>query len=82
MNDQTAAAALLDQQPGLRELVAALPAFNAWRAQMPVVEIDGVTFHVLGGDQLKDDDELIVAWINQFRPSLLKGDCKHGSEPH
>ena len=71
---------LLDQHPGLRERVEALQDFTAWRAGMPQVLIDGEQFHVLGGDQLKDRDQLMVAWINQFRPHLLKGDAEHGSE--
>jgi len=72
--------ALLDRHPGLRERVAGLDEFIAWRAGMPQVEIDGELFHVLGGDQLKDRDQLMVAWINQYRPQLLKGDAEHGSE--
>jgi hypothetical protein len=55
--------------------------FVTWRAGMPQVLIDGETFHVLGGDQLKDHDQLLVAWIHQFRPYLLNGDAEHGSEP-
>lgn len=80
MSTPAAASALLDQHPGLRERIDALPAFSAWCARMPVVDIDGERFHVLGGDQLKDHDEVIVSWINQFKPNLLKGDFKHGSE--
>ena len=71
MERQTPEAALLDQHPGLRELVSALPEFIAWRDNLPVVEVDGEVFYVVGGDQLKDHDQLSVAWINQFRPNLL-----------
>lgn len=80
MAESTHETALLDQHPGLRERVAVLTDFIAWRARMPQVSIDGESFHVLGGDQLKDRDQLMVAWINQFRPHLLKGDAEHGSE--
>lgn len=80
MAESTHETALLDRHPGLRERVAALTDFTAWCAGMPQVSIDGESFHVLGGDQLKDRDQLMVAWINQFRPQLLKGDAEHGSE--
>ena len=80
MPESTHETALLNQHPGLRERVEGVPDFVAWRAGMPQVLIDGELFHVLGGDQLKDRDQLMVAWINQFRPHLLQGDAKHGSE--
>ena len=80
MHESTHETSLLDQHPGLRERVAVLGDFTAWCAGMPQVLIDGELFHVLGGDQLKDRDQLMVAWIHQFRPHLLKGDAEHGSE--
>ena len=81
MPEPTHESALLDRHPGLRERVAALTDFIAWRAGMPQVSIDGELLHVLGGDQLKDGDQLMVAWINQYRPHLFMGDAEHGSEP-
>ena len=80
MHESTHETSLLDQHPGLRERVEGLTDFIAWQAGMPQVLIDGELFHVLGGDQLKDRDQLMVAWIHQFRPHLLKGDAEHGSE--
>jgi len=70
--EQTNEAELLNRNPGVRELVATLPEFIAWRNALPVVEVDGETFYVVGGDQLKDHDQVSVAWVNQFRPQLLK----------
>jgi hypothetical protein len=81
MPESTHESALLDRHPGLRERVAALADFNAWCAGMPQVSIDGELLHVLGGDQLKDRDQLMVAWLNQYRPHLLKGEAEHGNEP-
>ena len=72
MDALTPETSLLDKHPGTRELVEAMPDFIAWRAALPVVEVDDETFHVVGGDQLKDHDQTIVAWVNQFRPKLLK----------
>jgi hypothetical protein len=72
MTELTPETALLNRHPGLREQVATLPEFVAWRRGLPVVEVDGETFYVVGGDQLKDHDQVIVAWSNQFRPDLFK----------
>jgi len=72
MEEQTAEAVLLDRHPGVRELVAALPDFIAWRDALPVVKVDDEMFYVVGGDQLKDHDQVAVAWVNQFRPDLLE----------
>jgi hypothetical protein len=72
MGERTPEAVLLDQHPGVRERVAALPDFIAWRDTLPVVEIDGEILYVVGGDQLKDHDQVCVAWINQFRPDLFE----------
>jgi len=80
MLEPTQETALLDRHPGLRERIAAMSDFVAWHAGMPQVLVDGDLYHVLGGDQLKDHDQLMVAWIHQFRPHLLKGDAEHGSE--
>jgi hypothetical protein len=71
MEDQTDEAKLLDRNPGVRELVASLPEFLAWRDALPVLELDGETFYVVGGDQLKDHDQVSVIWVNMFRPYLL-----------
>jgi len=73
MKERTREAVFLDQHPGVRELVAAMPDFIMWRDTLPVVEVDGETFYVVGGDQLKDYDQMCVAWVNQFRPDLFGG---------
>ena len=74
MDEVTSETALLNRHPGLRERVAALPDFRDWRDSLPVVEVDNETFYVVGGDQLKDHDQIIVAWVNQFRPDFFGGE--------
>lgn len=74
MDHSTPETTLLNKHPGIRERVAAMPEFVAWRRALPLVEVDDETFHVYGGDQLKDYDQIVVAWIHQFRPDILKGD--------
>jgi hypothetical protein len=73
MEELTPEAALLDRHPGVRERVAAMVDFLAWKNALRAVEIDGETLFVIGGDQLKDLDQVIVAWANQFRPDLFRG---------
>jgi hypothetical protein len=80
MDELTPETALLNRHPGLRERVAALPDFIGWRDTMPVVEVDNETFYVVGGDQLKDHDQVIVAWLNQFRPDLFRKELEDGRE--
>lgn len=77
MDELTSETALLNRHPGARELVAALPDFIGWRDTLPVVEVDNEMLYVVGGDQLKDHDQIIVAWLNQFRPNFFKGEFGH-----
>jgi hypothetical protein len=70
---QTPERRLLDQHPAIRDLVGSLPGFLKWRDSLPRVVVDGETFWVLGGDQLKDHDQITVEWIRRFRPELLEG---------
>jgi hypothetical protein len=72
MSEKTREAIILDQHPGLRDHITELPEFIAWRDTLPVVEIDAEIFYVVGGDQLRDHDQISVAWVNQHRPQLLK----------
>jgi hypothetical protein len=60
---------LLDRHSGVRELVAALPDFLQWRGRLAIVVVDNETFDVVGGDMLKDDDQVIVEWTRRFKGS-------------
>ncbi|MGP4096826.1 hypothetical protein [Nonomuraea sp. KM90] len=59
------------QKKDLRELVASRPDFQEWISQWPTVRIDQETLWVVGGDQLKDLDQLVMAWARRFQPGLL-----------
>jgi hypothetical protein len=65
------ASRLLDAHPGIREHVRGLPAFAAWKDTLKTIEVDGECLFVIGGDQLKDDDEIIVEWVRLHAPELL-----------
>jgi hypothetical protein len=73
MNETTPESALLSRHPGVREHVLTMPEFLAWKEKLRDVEIDGETLFVDWGDHLKDIDQLIVSWVNQFRPDLFGG---------
>jgi hypothetical protein len=70
-SDQSMESRLLDRHAGVRELVAALPEFIRWRGRLATVVVDDETFYVVGGDMLKDDDQVIVEWTRRFKPDLL-----------
>lgn len=72
MEKQTNEAIFLDRHPGVRERVASMPDFIKWRDALPIVEVDGETFYVVGGDQLKDRDQICFAWVNQFHSYLFE----------
>ena len=77
---QTTEAQLLTEHPGVREEVDSLPEFVEWRDSLRVVEIDGETLYVVGGDQLKDHDQVVVEWVRRFRPELFGGEPSNGDE--
>jgi hypothetical protein len=70
-NEQTPESHLLDQHPGVRELVESLPGFVVWSSDLPMVEVDGEIFHVLRGDELAERDRVIVEWVRLYQPDLF-----------
>lgn len=78
--EQTPESRLLDQHPGVRELVESLPAFIAWSSTLPVVEVDGETFQVAHGDRLMTRDEIKVEWVRLYQPHLLERKPRDGQE--
>lgn len=80
--EETPERRLLDKNPGARDLIESLPDFLAWRDALPTVEVDGEIFWVVGGDQLKDDDQVIVEWAWQFQPELLARSIEDSEGSH
>jgi hypothetical protein len=78
MPETTHETTLLNRHPGVRERVATMPDFLAWKDKLPVFEIDGEALFVEGGDQPKDLDQIIVSWTNQFRPDLFDKRSEQG----
>jgi hypothetical protein len=81
VNDRTHESVLLDQHPSVRELVPRLADFIAWESRLPIVDVDGERLYVIGGDQLKDRDQVIVSWVNEFRPDLFEGSPENAETP-
>jgi hypothetical protein len=70
---------LLDQHPGVRQVVESLTEFIAWSTALPIVEIDGENFYVGRGDEFMDRDQTIVEWIRLYRPGLLERKMTNGT---
>lgn len=70
---------LLDQHPGLRQLVESLSEFVSWSSTLPSVEIDGENLHIVRGDELMDRDQTIVEWVRLYRPGLLERNNSDGT---
>jgi hypothetical protein len=62
----------LGKFPGIRKIVESIPEYVEWRDQLSTVQVDGEGFFVIGGDQLMDNDQILVEWIHLFRPELLE----------
>ena len=39
--------------------------FQMWRNQFPRVVVDNIEYFVMGGDMLKDEDELMLEWARR-----------------
>lgn len=68
---KTPEAELLDANPGARASVTTSEGFQGWLASLQSVVVDGETFYVIGGDQLKDCDQCIAIWARGHAPHLL-----------
>lgn len=58
--DETPEYQLLKKHSGVRELVESLPEYTQWRSNLATVFIDAEKFFVMRGDQLMDDDQILV----------------------
>jgi hypothetical protein len=59
------AARFLRQAPGIRDRVLASHEFTEWLKPSKSVVIDGNKFYIVGGDMLKDEDEMILNWARK-----------------
>jgi hypothetical protein len=61
----TFAARFLRQAPGMRDRILASREFADWLKPSKSVVIDGSKFYIVGGDMLKDEDEMILSWARK-----------------
>jgi hypothetical protein len=75
------AARFLAQHADLRERIQKDEAFRTWLGRFKTVSVDEETYFIVGGDMLRDEDELVLEWarrhrlvteeeINEFRSSM------------
>ncbi len=61
----TFASRLLAQLPAIRKQAQGSPDFQSWLKTHRSVVVDGAPFYVVGGDMLRDEDEMIVSWARR-----------------
>lgn len=64
-DDQSFATRFFERRPDLRQKVRNSPEFQMWRDQFPHVIVDNIEYFVMGGDMLKDEDELMLEWVRR-----------------
>jgi hypothetical protein len=65
--DASFAARFLSLHPELRERVQKDKAFRNWLGQFRTVTVDDEAYFVVGGDQLRDRDELVLEWARRHQ---------------
>jgi hypothetical protein len=63
--ERSAAARFFVEHEELRRRALASPGYVQWRRQFPTIEVDGKPFRLVGGDMLRDEDELLLMWSRQ-----------------
>ena len=58
----TFASRVLARHPELRKQALGSDSFQKWLKACSTVEVDGTQFYVVGGDMLRDHDEMILNW--------------------
>jgi hypothetical protein len=58
----TFASRVLARHPELRKQALGSDSFQKWLKAYSTVEVDGTQFYVVGGDMLRDHDEMILNW--------------------
>lgn len=64
-NEKTFAFRLFQRHPNLRNQVTSDPEFEGWKDQLKTVIVDQARYFVVGGDILKDEDELALDFARQ-----------------
>jgi hypothetical protein len=53
------------RHPEIKARVMASEEFAAWRDRFRTVTVDEKSYHVVGGDMLRDSDEVALDWARQ-----------------
>jgi hypothetical protein len=57
---------VLTRLPEIREKALSSSEFEAWLRPYKTVVIDGTKFYIVGGDMLRDLDEMILSWARKL----------------
>lgn len=61
------AARFFAQHADLRERIQKDEAFRNWLSHFRTVNVDEETYFIVGGDQLRDEDELVLEWARRHQ---------------
>jgi hypothetical protein len=61
----TFASRVLARHPELRKRALESDDFQKWLKSYATVDVDGTQFYVMGGDMLRDQDEMMLNWIRR-----------------
>jgi len=64
-NSETFARTVLARHAEVRETVLGSDEFRTWQRDLPSVVVDGRQYYIRGGDQLQDEDQLVVDWAHR-----------------
>lgn len=56
---------LLHHLPQIKDVVNASKEFHQWLENFKIINVDGEQFYLVGGDMLRDYDEMIVDWARE-----------------
>ena len=66
-------ARVLERMPEVRAAADASPDFREWLAGLRVVQVDGETLYLRGGDILRDREQVLFEWAR--RAGLLSDEA-------
>ena len=64
-NPETFARTVLARHPEVQETVLGSDEFRAWKERLPSVVVDDRKYYIRGGDQLQDEDQLVLDWAHR-----------------
>ncbi len=70
---QSREARILERMPEVRAAAEHSPEFHEWLAGLRVLQVDGETLYLRGGDMLRDREQVLFEWAR--RTGLLSDEA-------